>query len=437
MTVTNGQFSVQLGADTGANPLSPAIFEDPIFLGIQVDLDAEMTPRQALTAVGYAFRSKTVENDTLNSLSCAANEIPKFIGGIWVCAIDRDSNFSAGNGLILNGTSFSVNTNVIQNRVDGTCAVGSSIRAIAANGTVTCEVDNDGGGDITAVNAGSGLTGGAVSGNATLSIPTGGVNANHLATNSVGSAEIATGAVGTSEVLNNSLTGSDIALSNSLTAGHLAPNSVNSSEIATNAVGAAEIATNAVGSIEVANNSLTANDLATNSVGASEIANGAVGISELSNSAKGIGVSGSIIIPSATFQPANDTIQYVSDSHFIRPGGSNVNLCLQAPVILPHGVTVTSFAIFAMDNSGTTDVGAFTLERFNYSTSIPTTIGTTVASSGLPNSTTIRILQAPSINPFGATIDGSNSSYAIEGCLSSGPVTATNIRLYGARIRYN
>ena len=142
VTVTNGQFSVQLGADA-LNPLDPALVDDPIFLGVQVGGDAEMTPRQKFTSTAFAFKAKTVENDTLNSLSCAANEIPKFNGSIWVCAADDDSTdtnaatlcpngtflngdgscdpvitdtnttYSAGSGLSLNGTTFSIPTGAI------------------------------------------------------------------------------------------------------------------------------------------------------------------------------------------------------------------------------------------------------------------------------------------------------------------------------------
>jgi hypothetical protein len=57
----------------------------------------------------------------------------------------------------------------LQRRVSATCTAGSSIRAIAAAGTsVTCEVDNDSGGDITSVSAGAGLTGGGTSGAVSL-----------------------------------------------------------------------------------------------------------------------------------------------------------------------------------------------------------------------------------------------------------------------------
>ena len=204
VTVTNGLFSIQLEADDlSGGPLDPSLFENPVFLGIQVDADAEMTPRQAITAVGYALRAKTVESDTLNSLSCAAGEIPKFNMGDWACATD-DSNtgditgVTAGAGLTGGGVSGDINiaadTNVLQSRVSGSCPAGQSIRVINANGTVTCEVDTD---TNTTYSVGSGL---ALNGT-TFSIPAAGVNATHIAPN----------AVGTSEVINNSLTGSDIA----------------------------------------------------------------------------------------------------------------------------------------------------------------------------------------------------------------------------------
>ena len=91
-------------------------------------------------------------------------------------------------------TALSVNTAVIQARVTGACAVGSSIRAIAADGTVTCQTDTTGG-TITGVAAGTGLSGGGTTGSVSLAIAAGGVGTTELAASSVTTAKIIAGAV--------------------------------------------------------------------------------------------------------------------------------------------------------------------------------------------------------------------------------------------------
>jgi hypothetical protein len=87
---------------------------------------------------------------------------------------DDDTTYSAGLGLELSDTQFSVDTGTIQQRVADTCPAGSSIRVIHADGTVECETDDvgsgGGGGDITAVYAGDGLSGGGDSGDVTLAV---------------------------------------------------------------------------------------------------------------------------------------------------------------------------------------------------------------------------------------------------------------------------
>jgi hypothetical protein len=65
-------------------------------------------------------------------------------------------------------------TTYLQRRVSGTCAAGSSVRVINADGTVTCEADDDSGGDITRVSAGTGLSGGGTTGHVTLNVDFGG-----------------------------------------------------------------------------------------------------------------------------------------------------------------------------------------------------------------------------------------------------------------------
>lgn len=90
--------------------------------------------------------------------------------GSVTCETDDDTTYSAGTGLTLAGTVFSADTTYLQRRVSSSCTAGSSIRAINADGSVTCEPDDDSGGDITSVTAGTGLTGGGTSGSVTVNV---------------------------------------------------------------------------------------------------------------------------------------------------------------------------------------------------------------------------------------------------------------------------
>ena len=120
---------------------------------------------------GSAWLCANGISDTLTSLSCTNGQVAQWNGSAWVCA--TDDTLEAGYGLTRTDNQIDVNTDFIQARVLHSCAEGSSIREIRADGSVVCEPDDIGTSseaDITAVYAGDGLYGGAVFGDVTLSL---------------------------------------------------------------------------------------------------------------------------------------------------------------------------------------------------------------------------------------------------------------------------
>jgi len=134
--VTEGYFTVLLGSDT---PIPQSVFSGgDRYLSVTVGSDEEMTPRKRLVSVGYAFRA--ANTDSLKGFK--ASDCLKSVEG--VAPDSGDIDLVAGNNV--------------------------TIEPDVENHTITISASGGGGGDITAVTAGTGLNGGGSSGGVTLNI---------------------------------------------------------------------------------------------------------------------------------------------------------------------------------------------------------------------------------------------------------------------------
>jgi hypothetical protein len=119
------------------------------------DTDTTYTAGTGLDLIGTEFSVQTNTIQARVTGACGAGFAIRQVNddGSVVCETDNDTTYTNGFGLDLVAGEFSVDTNEVQDRVDGTCPTGQSIRVVNADGSVTCEQDND-----TTYSAGTGLT---------------------------------------------------------------------------------------------------------------------------------------------------------------------------------------------------------------------------------------------------------------------------------------
>ena len=108
--------------------------------------------------------------------SCAVNQVLKWNGTTWVCAIDVDTDTNSGGDIT--SVTTAVGTGLQGGASSGdaalslltTCAPSQVLKWNGSAWACASDTDTNSGGDITEVIAGTGLTGGATSGAATINV---------------------------------------------------------------------------------------------------------------------------------------------------------------------------------------------------------------------------------------------------------------------------
>ena len=165
VNIVGGIINTQLGSVV---PLNSNLFIGATWLGITIESGSELTPRIALTSTPYSFMTMNV----------ADGRVVKSLNGL------KDNiNLVAGSNITIT-------------------PAGNDLTIAATGG--------GGGGTVTQVNTGAGLTGGPITTTGTISVVNDGITNEMLQNNSVTSSKIVDGTIASGDLGNNSVTSAKI-----------------------------------------------------------------------------------------------------------------------------------------------------------------------------------------------------------------------------------
>ncbi|MBI2083304.1 MAG: hypothetical protein HYT76_07005 [Deltaproteobacteria bacterium] len=201
LSFDQGVFTAELGATV---PFPVDLFEnESLYLGVQIEGDREFSPRLAIFSIPWSQRADVAEialslaEDIITSENIGAGVIEE--SDIGTGAIGPTQLASSG---VTPGT-YTLATIV----VDGDGRITSAANGMVSSGT----------GDITAVTAGTGLSGGGASGDVTLSSVLGtSIESSEITDGTITSADISTAAGITDTQVSDTLTASDLVAGSSV-----------------------------------------------------------------------------------------------------------------------------------------------------------------------------------------------------------------------------
>ncbi len=233
--------------------------------GCSSDIDTNSGGTVTSLIAGNGLNGGTITSTgtlSINSPTCSGTTKLQWTGSAFICSADQDTTYTAGTGLALSGTTFSLaNTTVTPGSNYNNVTVDAQGRVTSASNIAYLTAETDGviGNEILNATSGGGLTRSGTGTNLdpyTLAIATGGITADMIGDNSITSSKIAQGAIALVDMGNNSVDSTKI-IDGSIALADLANNSIDSSKIIDGSVTGSDIASGTITNGNLLNSSLT------------------------------------------------------------------------------------------------------------------------------------------------------------------------------------